>query len=113
MLKKLLHEEKSHRHAMYTTMRNLMKAFEKENTGIEGMISHRIETLFLPAIERLKKEPSPEIRNMYLDILRGATARPHQRIQPVSGRPVLIPDSNGTQGVQLDQAGLFHQGNRP
>ncbi len=71
MLKKLLQEEKSHRHAMYTTMRNLMKAFEKENTGIEGMISHRIETLLLPAIERLKKEASPEIRNMYLDILRG------------------------------------------
>ena len=69
-LKRLLHEEKSHRREMYITMRNLMKAFEKEKSGMEGMIAHRIETLFLPAIERLKKEPSLEIRNMYLDILR-------------------------------------------
>lgn len=69
-LKRLLHEEKSHRREMYITMRNLMKAFEKEKSGLETMIAHRIETLFLPAIDRLKKEPSLEIRNIYLDILR-------------------------------------------
>jgi PAS domain S-box-containing protein len=86
-LKRLLHEEKSHRREMYITMRNLMKAFEKEKSGMEGIIAHRIETLFLPAIERLKREPAAEIRNMYLDILREQLLELTQGYgQPLDGR---------------------------
>jgi PAS domain S-box-containing protein len=69
-LKKLLHEEKSHRREMYITMRNLMKAFEKEKSGIESGIAQKIETLLLPTIERIKKESSAEIRTIYLELIR-------------------------------------------
>jgi DNA-binding NarL/FixJ family response regulator len=69
-LRQLLQQEKSHRREMYITLRNLMKAFEKEKKGIEGGIAHKIETVLLPAIEKIRHEPSPEIRESYLNILR-------------------------------------------
>jgi PAS domain S-box-containing protein len=69
-LRQLLQQEKSHRREMYITLRNLMKAFEKEKKGLEGGIAHTIEAVLLPAIEKIKHESSPEIRESYLNILR-------------------------------------------
>ena len=69
-LKELLHQEKSHRREMYVTLKNLMRAFEKERSGIETGISHRIETLLLPTIEKIKRESSADVRNTYLNVMR-------------------------------------------
>ncbi len=69
-LQELLRQEKSQRRELYITLRNLMKAFEKEKQGLEGGISHQIETVLLPAIEKVMKEPNTEIRNSYLYIMR-------------------------------------------
>ncbi|MFZ0613410.1 MAG: LuxR C-terminal-related transcriptional regulator, partial [Desulfobacterales bacterium] len=55
---------------MYITMRNLMKAYEKEKSGVERGMSHKIETLLLPTIEKIRKEQSPDFRNTFLDLLR-------------------------------------------
>ena len=69
-LQELLRQEKSQRRELYITLRNLMKAFEKEKQGIEGGISHKIETVLLPAIEKVRNEVNTEIRNSYLYIMR-------------------------------------------
>ena len=69
-LKELLRQEKSHRREMYVTLKNLMRAFERERTGIETGISHRIETLLLPTIEKIKRESSTDMRNTYLNLMR-------------------------------------------
>ncbi len=69
-LKEMLRQEKSHRREMYVTLKNLMRAFEKERSGLETGISHRIETLLLPTIEKIKREPAAELRNTYLDLMR-------------------------------------------
>jgi PAS domain S-box-containing protein len=69
-LKELLRQEKSHRREMYVTLKNLMRAFEKERSGIETGISHRIETLLLPTIEKIKRESSTDVRNTYLNVMR-------------------------------------------
>jgi len=68
-LHELLRQEKSQRRELYITLRNLMKAFEKEKKGLEGGISHKIETVLLPAIEKVRTEANTEIRNSYLFIL--------------------------------------------
>jgi PAS domain S-box-containing protein len=70
MLRQLLQQEKTHRREMYITLRNLMKAFEKERKGLEGGISHKIETVLLPAVEKIRNESNPEIRESYLNIMR-------------------------------------------
>jgi PAS domain S-box-containing protein len=71
VLKTLLRQERSHRKEMYNTLRNLMKSFEKEKQGLEGGIRHKIESLILPALDKIEGEPLAEVRNAYLDILRG------------------------------------------
>ena len=68
-LKELLRQEKSHRREMYVTLKNVMRAFEKERSGIETGISHRIETLLLPTIEKIKRESSTDMRNTYLNLM--------------------------------------------
>ncbi len=69
-LQELLRQEKSQRRELYITLRNLMKAFENEKQGLEGGISHKIETVLLPAIEKVRTEANTEIRNSYLYIMR-------------------------------------------
>ncbi len=69
-LQELLRQEKSQRRELYITLRNLMKAFEKEKQGVEGGISHKIESVLLPAIEKIRTEANTEIRNSYLYIMR-------------------------------------------
>jgi PAS domain S-box-containing protein len=69
LLKERLRQEKANRREMYITMRNLMKAYEKEKTGIESSISHKINTLVIPTIEKIKKEKSSSFRNTFLDLL--------------------------------------------
>ena len=69
-LKEQLRQEKANRREMYVTMRNLMKAFDREKTGLERTISHKIETLLLPALDKVGREPTAELRNTFLDILR-------------------------------------------
>lgn len=69
-LKEQLRREKGNRREMYVTMRNLMKAFDREKTGVERTISHKIETLLLPTLDKIKREPSADLRNTFLDILR-------------------------------------------
>lgn len=69
-LKELLRQEKSHRREMYVTLKNVMRSFEKERGGIETGMSHRIETLLLPTIDKIKRESSADVRNTYLDVMR-------------------------------------------
>ena len=69
-LQDLLRQEKTQRRELYITLRNLMKAFENEKKGLEGGISHKIETVLLPAIEKVRTEVNTEIRNSYLYIMR-------------------------------------------
>lgn len=68
-LKEQLRHEKANRREMYITIRNMMKAFERERSGIETGVSHKIETLLIPALEKIKNEKSADIRNSYLELL--------------------------------------------
>ncbi len=68
-LKEQLRHEKANRREMYITIRNMMKAFERERSGIETGVSHKIETLLIPALEKIKNEHSADIRNSYLELL--------------------------------------------
>lgn len=69
-LKNQLRREKTSRREIYVTMRNLMKAFDREKTGAEKTIAYKIETILLPALDKIKQEPSVDLRNTFLEILR-------------------------------------------
>lgn len=67
-MEKRLIQEKSHRREMYITLRNVMNSIGKEKRGSERLVTHKIETLLLPILHKVKKEPSEEMRDYYLDI---------------------------------------------
>lgn len=70
LMRRQLQQEKSNRREMYVTLRNVMKAFEKEKSGFEGNISYKIEALVLPALHKIEQEPSADLRNTYVALLR-------------------------------------------
>jgi PAS domain S-box-containing protein len=70
LLRRQLQQEKTNRREMYVTLRNVMKAFEKEKSGFEGNISYKIEALVLPALHKIEREPSADLRNTYVALLR-------------------------------------------
>ena len=67
-MERRLIQEKSHRREMYITLRNVMNSVGKEKRGAERLLTHKIETLLLPILYKLKKESSKELRDYYLDI---------------------------------------------
>jgi PAS domain S-box-containing protein len=69
-LKESLGQEKAQRREMYITLRNVMNSIEKEKTGQDKLIAHKIETLIFPALDKIRKEPSKEMRHSYLDFIR-------------------------------------------
>ena len=70
LIRQQLKQEKTNRREMYVTLRNVMKAFEKEKSGFEGNISYKIEALVLPALHKIEREPSADLRNTYVALLR-------------------------------------------
>lgn len=70
LMRRQLQQEKTNRREMYVTLRNVMKAFEKEKSGFEGNISYKIEALVLPALHKIEREPSADLRNTYVALLR-------------------------------------------
>ncbi len=70
MLRDQVRQEKANRREMYVTMRTLMKAFSREKDGMERNISYKIETLLLPTLEKIRREPSVNLRNTFLEIMR-------------------------------------------
>lgn len=69
-LKDHLGQEKAHRREMYITLRNVMNSIEKEKKGMDKLIAYKIETMLLPALEKVRRETSREMQNSYLDIIR-------------------------------------------
>jgi len=69
-LHNLLRQERAQRREMFSTIGNLMKAFEKEKKGLANGIYRRIETLLLPALANIRRETDATIRNGYLKVLK-------------------------------------------
>lgn len=69
-LHQLLRQERAQRREMFSTIGNLMKAFEKEKKRLAHSIYRRIETLLLPALANIRKESDATIRNGYLEVMK-------------------------------------------
>ena len=65
-----LEREKRELAEMNVTLKHVMKSIDKEKLELEENVSSKIESLILPALERVKKERSHGLRASYLEILR-------------------------------------------
>ncbi|MEG6552665.1 LuxR C-terminal-related transcriptional regulator, partial [Desulfocurvibacter africanus] len=64
-----LRAEKTQLQEMNITLRHVMSSVEKERESDRHAIAHIVETVLLPALERVRRESAAEVRKGYLDIL--------------------------------------------
>jgi DNA-binding NarL/FixJ family response regulator len=64
-----LRQEKTQLEEMNVTLRTVMKSVDKEREAFAESVGDIVRTAMLPALNRLRKEPSESIRKSYLDIV--------------------------------------------
>lgn len=69
-LQRKLEQEKRQLAEMNVTLKHVMKSIDREKLEMERNISSKIQTLVLPALERVSSERSAGLRASYLEILR-------------------------------------------
>jgi len=65
-----LEQEKRQLAEMNVTLKHVMKSIDQEKIEMERNISSKIETLVLPALDKVEKERSAGLRTSYLEILK-------------------------------------------
>ena len=64
-----LEQEKTQLQEMNVTLRTVMKSVDKDREAFQAGVADVVRTTMLPALNKLRKEPSESIRSSYLDIL--------------------------------------------
>ncbi len=68
--KQMLRREKTQTDEMNVTLKNVMRSIESDRQDFEQTIARRIRNDLLPALEKVGREPSAEVRASYLDLIR-------------------------------------------
>jgi PAS domain S-box-containing protein len=69
-MERYLMQEKTKAEEMNVTLRNVLKTIDKEREELELSVSQKIVTSVIPSIQKLASEENPEVRLMYMSILR-------------------------------------------
>lgn len=62
--------EKAQLEEMNITLRNVMRSIDKEKEELKKAISYKVETLILPALDKVHNERDPRVQKGYFDIIR-------------------------------------------
>ena len=68
-LERNLRREKSQMEEMNITLRNVMKSIDTESQELQNAVSKKVKDLILPALKKVRKEPSQLVRKGYVDII--------------------------------------------
>lgn len=68
-LERNLRREKSQLEEMNITLRNVMKSIDTESQELQNAVSKKVKDLILPALGKVRKEPSQMVRKGYVDII--------------------------------------------
>ncbi|MCB2185673.1 MAG: PAS domain S-box protein [Deltaproteobacteria bacterium] len=69
-LEESLRREKHQTEEMNITLKNVLKTIDREREEMEGAISQNIETVLLPALERVRAEDEDHVRDSYLKLIK-------------------------------------------
>ena len=73
-MERYLREEKIKAEEMNITLKNVMKAIDKDKEELELSITQKVTTSIIPSLQKLAAEENSEIRDMYMKILRDQLA---------------------------------------
>jgi len=100
-----LMEEKTKAEEMNVTLRNVMKAIDKEKEELELNISQKILTNVIPSVQKLAAEENSEIREMYLNILRDQLTGLTKTSGSISNADMVKLTKSEIQVCQMIQSG--------
>jgi len=69
-LESSLRREKSQMEELNITLRNVMKNIDRERQSVQKGLAQKVENLLLPALDKVRDEPTPQVRKGYIDIIR-------------------------------------------
>jgi PAS domain S-box-containing protein len=100
-----LREEKTKAEEMNVTLKNVMKAIDRNKDEFELSISQKITTSIIPSLQKLAAEKNPEIRDMYMKILRDQLAGLTKSSNSIRNEDIIRLTKSEVQICQMIQSG--------
>lgn len=104
-MERYLREEKSQAEEMNVTLRNVMKAIDQEKEQLELSIAQKVTTSIIPSLQKLAAEEHPDIREMYMKILRDQLAGLTRSSGTLNNQDIVRLTKSEVQVCQLIQSG--------
>ncbi len=100
-----LRQEKTKAEEMNVTLRNVMKAIDRNKDEFELSITQKITTSIIPSLQKLAAEENPEIRNMYMKILQDQLAGLTKSSSSIRNEDIIRLTKSELQICQMIQTG--------
>lgn len=104
-LEEYLRQEKSKAEEMNVTLRNVMKAIDREKEDFELAISQKVTTSIVPSLQKLADEDNSDIRKIYMNILRDQLAGLTKSFGPLGNEDMVKLTKSEIQVCQMIQSG--------
>ncbi len=104
-MERYLLEEKSKAEEMNVTLRNVMKAIDREKDDLELSINQKVTTSIIPSLQKLATEENVEVRDMYMKILRDQLAGLTRSSGALNNEDIVRLTKSEVQVCQMIQSG--------
>ncbi len=104
-MERYLREEKTKAEEMNVTLRNVMKAIDKDKEELGLSISQKVTTSIIPSLQKLAAEDNGDVRDMYMKILRDQLAGLTRSSGAISNEDIIRLTKSEVQVCQMIQAG--------
>jgi len=104
-MERYLREEKTKAEEMNVTLRNVMKAIDRDKEDFEISITQKVTTSIIPSLQKLAAEESIEVRDMYMKILRDQLAGLTRSSGAISNEDIIRLTKSEVHVCQMIQAG--------
>lgn len=104
-MERYLREEKTKAEEMNVTLRNVMKAIDRDKEELELSITQKVTTSIIPSLQKLAAEDNSEIRDIYMKILRDQLAGLTRSSGAISNEDIIRLTKSEVHVCQMIQAG--------
>lgn len=104
-MEEYLKQEKTKAEEMNVTLRNVMKAIDKEKEELELGIAQKVTTSIIPSLQKLASEENKEVRNMYMNILRDQLAGLSRSTGAINNEDMMKLTKSEINVCQMVQSG--------
>lgn len=104
-MERYLREEKTKAEEMNVTLRNVMKAIDRDKEELELSINQKLTTSIIPSLQKLAAEENAEVRDMYMKILRDQLAGLTRSSGALNNEDIVRLTKSEVQVCQMIQSG--------